>query len=1254
MMRTITMTSLGRPLAVALLGLLSFSGAVAQKRPVSAATSVRQGARAPQAAISSTATGGNWSDATTWVGGVVPTANDEVTIASGATVTLDVNATCGNLTVAGGASLLTSASTAYQLQVAGSLLNNGTLDLSNTTGTATVGSELRFTGAGNASFSGTGTTDLQSLSLGKAAATDVVSLDLPNLAVQGAAGTPSTGTGFLITRAGSPAADYMTGILRLAGTATLTNKVVQSASYIIPATGGIWLSNPNFTVVGQNGSVTNNGLLRVSAGTYTIGSSSGNSLGFGSGAALTVEGGALNVAGRLNAASTAPITFTQSGGTISVLTQAPSTSAFASFGLLSNDPANVQNISGGTIVLVNRNGAVTPGNDYNVLGTMNYTGGTLQVGSGATATNFNFRIGGNVPGLVIDNTTNAKTVALGAPTTIYGPVTINSGTSLDVGVLELTYRGPGITNNGTLTATSGRLAFTGTTAQTLGGTGTFSAVGTLTLNNAAGLTLGTPLTVADNLVLTSGKLATTATNLLTLQTASPPTGSAASYVQGPLAIQINSSSVAARTFAVGDATAWRPIVVSGLTTTGMQTFTATVLSGTPAATRTAPLTVINTTRYARVQGPLPASATVQLSYGSDDVVGNVSSAVVAQAAAPTGPYTSVGGAPTSTPTTGLFSTASLTSGQEYFVLANTQQEGGVLSSSIAGGCPGIGGTLTLTNYSGTIVGYQVDTGAGFQDVAGTTTSPTLTFSNLTQTSTFRAVLRTVDGRTVFSQPVTVTVTPAPVATLTATSATTFCGSGTLTLTAPASTGTVFYQFLRNGQPIAGATAATYTTTVTASASYAVTVSNTSGCSTTSTPVEVTVNPATTAGFSYAASSFCTSGTANPTPTLATGATAGTFSSTTGLVLDAATGTIDLSVSKPGTYTITNSVGGSCPSSATFQVTITAPAAAGFSYASTSFCTSASGAVAPTLATDATAGTFSSTAGLTLNPTTGAITPSTSTPGTYTITNTVAAAGGCAAATATATVTITAPATAGFSYASASFCSGDAATPTPALATGATAGTFSSTTGLTINAATGAITLASSTPGTYTVTNSVAASGGCAAVTATTTVTINATPARPTVTATYSGSTTTLTSSAATGNQWYLNGTAIPGATNSTYVVSAAAQYGTYTVVTTSAQGCASPASQPLVVTTSVKPLAGSSLMIYPNPTSDGRLTLKLQGYSKAVELTVYNSVGQPVRTLTVPAGRLDQPLDLSQLPSGVYLLRARTEGGLDVRRIVKQ
>ncbi|WP_164974518.1 hypothetical protein, partial [Flavobacterium amnicola] len=67
--------------------------------------------------------------------------------------------------------------------------------------------------------------------------------------------------------------------------------------------------------------------------------------------------------------------------------------------------------------------------------------------------------------------------------------------------------------------------------------------------------------------------------------------------------------------------------------------------------------------------------------------------------------------------------------------------------------------------------------------------------------------------------------------------------------------------------------------------------------------------------------------------------------------------------------------------------------------------------------------YASTAGLTINATTGAITPSTSTPGTYTVTYSTLASGGCGVVTATTSVTITALPTASISYAGSPYCSG---------------------------------------------------------------------------------------------------------------------------------------------------------------------------------------------------------------------------------------
>ena len=509
-----------------------------------------------------------------------------------------------------------------------------------------------------------------------------------------------------------------------------------------------------------------------------------------------------------------------------------------------------------------------------------------------------------------------------------------------------------------------------------------------------------------------------------------------------------------------------------------------------------------------------------------------------------------------------------------------------------------------------------------------------------------------------SSTVTVTITAPQTANI-GYGASSYCTSTTGTVAVGIGTGSTAGTFTSSATGLTlNATTGAITPSTSTPGTYFVTntVAASGGCTAATGSTTVTITAPATAGFSYGSATYCASQSTAVTPAMTTGASTGTFSSTTGLTINAATGTITPSTSTPGTYTVTNTVaaaGGCAAVTSTFSVTITAPATAGFSYGAAAYCASQSTAVTPTLSAGASTGTFSSTTGLTINASTGAITPATSTAGTYTVTNTVAAAGGCAAATATFSVTVTAAPTAGFTYPSAAYCRTATGAVAATPGTGSTAGTFSSTAGLTINATTGAITPGTSTAGTYLVTNTVAASGGCAAVTSTFTVTINATPATPTVTPAYNGTVTTLTSSAPTGNQWYYNNGIIPGATGQTYVVNGtgAGQLGSYTVVTTSAQGCASAASNPLVVTASRTALAGTSLNVYPNPATTGTLTVELVGYSQPVTLTLLNALGQQVLTRVV-AGNAKPTLPLNGLTAGVYVLRATTAGGTDTRRIV--
>src|SRR5690554_5708624 len=231
-----------------------------------------------------------------------------------------------------------------------------------------------------------------------------------------------------------------------------------------------------------------------------------------------------------------------------------------------------------------------------------------------------------------------------------------------------------------------------------------------------------------------------------------------------------------------------------------------------------------------------------------------------------------------------------------------------------------------------------------------------------------------------------------------------CTAGTGSISINATGGNNSYLYSINGgsstQPngnFSGLSAGTYNVVVTTAGD---------GCSYTESIV-VGDTPLEDASFTYATNTIC-SGGLNVSPTSVATA-GGTFSAVpTGLVfVNSSTGEIDMTNSVAGTYDVTYTTAGAigtCAGAITQQITITSIPDADFSYSNTEFCKN-DATILPTFPVCASAGTFSSTTGLSIIPGTGAINFSTSTAGTYVVTNTIAASGSCGAATETFSITV---------------------------------------------------------------------------------------------------------------------------------------------------------------------------------------------------------------------------------------------------------
>ncbi len=146
----------------------------------------------------------------------------------------------------------------------------------------------------------------------------------------------------------------------------------------------------------------------------------------------------------------------------------------------------------------------------------------------------------------------------------------------------------------------------------------------------------------------------------------------------------------------------------------------------------------------------------------------------------------------------------------------------------------------------------------------------------------------------------ITINALPTATINY-AGTPYCATGTATVT---QTGTAGGTYTAPAGVVINAVTGDIDLVASTPGTYTITYSFTSGGCSNTTTASITINALPTATINYAGSPYCATGTATVTQT---GTAGGTYTAPAGVVINAATGDIDLVASTPGTYTITYSV-----------------------------------------------------------------------------------------------------------------------------------------------------------------------------------------------------------------------------------------------------------------------------------------------------------------------------------------------------------
>ncbi|MFL5729204.1 MAG: beta strand repeat-containing protein, partial [Cytophagaceae bacterium] len=562
------------------------------------------------ATINSSAGGGNWNSTASWTPAQIPVAGD-VVIISGGNITITANAACADITINAGKTLTMNGGNSFD--VSGNWVNNGTFSPACCGGVTTV----TMTGAGK--------------SIGGSSASTFYNLVIN----PGAGNTVSLATGNMNIMNGGTLT-LQSGIFKPGSANTLT--FMNGGNTTINASGGGNFANAL------------NGYTDADGGTILMAGSSGNNLNLTSTAGNILQLNNIMTAGtsdgnwrlnttvagsvRINGALTIPL----GGGSNQWAASGnpPIWGTASTFYINKNGqqytPGMEWTASSGTI-------GVTPGYPNNVtLVNMGNSAdnsfivpgyGNIPVGwkaTGAIGLNGTLRIGdGTTPGLAsLANVTsfNCGGLIVDDNSRLIGPPTAASFT--DRG--NFTLQGSSAANTGLFFDAGATITFAGTgtiaSPQIVSTTGTTGITFPSMVVNSPSSTyvrLDDPVTVSNTLTLTSGYVGTTNTNILTVgNTASTAItgGSATSYVDGPLAWSLPTTTAGNYKFPIGDGGAggsYLPLTISSATSAGA-TVTATAFEANSNGIPDATISSISPTEYWSVSTTTPfTSALVSVS-----------------------------------------------------------------------------------------------------------------------------------------------------------------------------------------------------------------------------------------------------------------------------------------------------------------------------------------------------------------------------------------------------------------------------------------------------------------------------------------------------------------------------------------------------------------------------------------------------------------------------------------------------------------